>query len=102
VQDEERIEKDIFKILYHQYRERVDYAEGPLEDMMRWRISSYDLVNAIKKYDESLGRNESVLHRTIDGMKEKGLLATEGGYWIKLLKPGIERIRLTLEESMPF
>ncbi len=102
MQDEERVEKDILNILYRQYKHRTDHVEGPLEDMMRWRISFYDLVAIVKKYDEALGRNESVLHRTIDGMKEKGLLTTEGGYWIKLKKPGIERIRMTLEETMPF
>jgi len=35
-------------------------------------------------------------------MKEKGLLTTEGGYWIKLKKPDIEKIRIAIEESMPF
>jgi hypothetical protein len=102
MQDEERVEKDILRILYRQYKQRVDYTEGPLEDMLRWRISYYDLVTIIKKYDEALGRNESVLHRAIDGMKEQGLLTTEGGYWVKLKQPGIEKIRIAIEESMPF
>ena len=48
MQDEERVEKDILKILYRQYKQRTDYVEGPLEDMMRWRISYYDLVTSIR------------------------------------------------------
>ena len=65
-------------------------------------------VRVSKPYDQphgvwrKTGRNESVLDRAIDGMKEKGLLTTEGGYWVKLKQPGIEKIRIAIEESMPF
>lgn len=65
-------------------------------------------VRVSKPYDQlrgvwrKTGRNESVLDRAIDGMKEKGLLTTEGGYWVALKQPGIEKIRMTLDETMLF